>query len=177
MIDQWSPTNSHEMNFFPNVRRKHSILPTEKLKKGSRHYDRFVAFTDGDKYLAYEMPTNPDDLGEENIRKILGNGRSLNTWKEIGTRANVHYDTDLNPLQSTYTVWWKRVRLIDDYREINRDPENEYLITVNKQREPMAWGDASDAAGIELDRPESRQIANSRRQISFGRRRKKSGKL
>ena len=40
--------------------------------------------------------------------------------------------------------------------------ENEYLITVNKQREPTAWADASDAAGIELDRPESRQIANSR---------------
>merc|ERR1712168_1553283 len=31
--------------------------------------------------------------------------------------------------------------VIDDYREINRDPENEYLITVNEQREPMAWGD------------------------------------
>ena len=40
--------------------------------------------------------------------------------------------------------------------------ENEYLITVNKQREPTAWANASDAAGIELDRPESRQIANSR---------------
>jgi|DeetaT_10_FD_contig_71_338017_length_567_multi_5_in_0_out_0_1 hypothetical protein len=34
----------------------------------------------------------------------------------------------------------------------------------------MPWADASDAAGIRLDRPESRQIANSRRQISFGRR-------
>jgi len=40
--------------------------------------------------------------------------------------------------------------------------ENEYLITVNKQREPTAWAGASDAAGIELDRPESRQIDNSR---------------
>lgn len=68
-------------------------------------------------------------------------------------------------------------------RPINREierligvSENEYLITVNKQREPMAWAYASDAAGIELDRPESRQIANSRRQVSFGRHGRRRGR-